>query len=198
MTPSGCPVTPGFPIRKSPDQSSFDSSPGLIAAYHVLHRLSTPRHPPCTLSSLTTLIRGCQPKARCSRTTLRRPTSRMHQANLFQRFENLVITPPTCARGTCRQRDHSELMVLRHNTVWPVSHTSPCKQGRVRPTDLRPCLQLSKSLRALPIASSHRQAEPSRVPRRNRSSSAPIAFFSSAADRSRMCKTRNENDTKAV
>ena len=54
--PSGCPVTPGFPIRRSPDQSSFDSSPRLIAACHVLHRLSTPRHPPCTLTSLTTLM----------------------------------------------------------------------------------------------------------------------------------------------
>ena len=26
------------------------SSPKLIAAYHVLHRLSEPRHPPCALS----------------------------------------------------------------------------------------------------------------------------------------------------
>ena len=63
MTPSGCPVTPGFPIRTSPDQCSFDSSPGHFAAYHVLHRLSTPRHPPCTLSSLTTIMRGCLPTA---------------------------------------------------------------------------------------------------------------------------------------
>ena len=29
----------GFPIRKSPDQSLFASSPKLIAGYHVLHRL---------------------------------------------------------------------------------------------------------------------------------------------------------------
>ena len=27
--------------------------PQLIAAYHVFHRLSVPRHPPCALSSLT-------------------------------------------------------------------------------------------------------------------------------------------------
>ena len=42
----------GFPIRKSSDQSSFDSSPRLIAAYYVLHRLLPPRHPPCALSRL--------------------------------------------------------------------------------------------------------------------------------------------------
>src|ERR671936_2404090 len=39
----------GFPIRKSPDQRLVSTSPGLIAAAHVLHRLSTPRHPPCAL-----------------------------------------------------------------------------------------------------------------------------------------------------
>ena len=47
---------PGFPIRKSPDQRSFASFPELIAGYHVFRRLSMPRHPPDTLSSLTTFI----------------------------------------------------------------------------------------------------------------------------------------------
>jgi hypothetical protein len=42
----------GFPIRRSPDRSSFTSSPGLIAGYNVLHRLLVPRHPPTALSSL--------------------------------------------------------------------------------------------------------------------------------------------------
>jgi hypothetical protein len=74
----------------------------------------------------------------------------MDQANLFQRFENLVITSPTYARGVCRQRDHSELMVLRHNTVWPASHTSPCKQGRVRPTDLRPFFSCQRAFAPRP------------------------------------------------
>src|SRR5690606_24526936 len=44
----------GFPIQKSPAQSLFSSSPKLIAAYHVFHRLLTPRHPPFALNSLTT------------------------------------------------------------------------------------------------------------------------------------------------
>jgi hypothetical protein len=42
----------GFPIRKSSDQSSVDSSPRLIAASYVLHRLLVPRHPPCALINL--------------------------------------------------------------------------------------------------------------------------------------------------
>ena len=40
----------GCPIRKSADITLVCSSPQLIAAYHVLHRLSEPRHPPCALS----------------------------------------------------------------------------------------------------------------------------------------------------
>ena len=47
---------PGFPIRKSTDRRLFAGFPWLIAGYHVLHRLSMPRHPPHTLSSLITFI----------------------------------------------------------------------------------------------------------------------------------------------
>ncbi len=42
-----------FSIRKSPDQSPFDGSPRLIAAYYVLRRLLVPRYPSYSLNSLT-------------------------------------------------------------------------------------------------------------------------------------------------
>jgi hypothetical protein len=42
----------GFPIRKSPDQSSLANSPRLIAGCYVLLRLLVPRHPPCALNNL--------------------------------------------------------------------------------------------------------------------------------------------------
>ena len=51
----------GFPIQKSPGQSLFSSSPKLIAAYHVFHRILAPRHPPFALSSLATKL-YCQKK----------------------------------------------------------------------------------------------------------------------------------------
>ncbi len=38
-----------FLIRRPRDQRSVSTSPGLIAAAHVLHRLLAPRHPPCAL-----------------------------------------------------------------------------------------------------------------------------------------------------
>src|SRR5579872_329327 len=47
-------------IRESRDQRLFDGFPELIAAFHALHRLLTPRHPPHALSSLTTLILASQ------------------------------------------------------------------------------------------------------------------------------------------
>ena len=46
----------GFPIRKSAAVTLVDSSPQLFVAYHVLHRLSTPRHPPNALAYLTLYI----------------------------------------------------------------------------------------------------------------------------------------------
>jgi hypothetical protein len=45
-------LVPGFPIRTSSDPRSVDSSPRLIAASYVLHRLPVPRHPPCALKHL--------------------------------------------------------------------------------------------------------------------------------------------------
>ena len=43
----------GFPHSEIPVSKLICSSPGLIAAYRVLHRLLMPRHSPYTLSSLT-------------------------------------------------------------------------------------------------------------------------------------------------
>ena len=56
---SSCPMYSGmgtralprvsFLIRRFPDQRLVSTSPRLIAAAHVLHRLLAPRHPPCAL-----------------------------------------------------------------------------------------------------------------------------------------------------
>jgi hypothetical protein len=46
---------PGCPIRRSGDLILVCSSPRLIAAYHVLHRLLEPRHPPCALIRFKTI-----------------------------------------------------------------------------------------------------------------------------------------------
>ena len=42
----------GLPHSDIPGSTPVCGSPKLFAAYHVLHRLPSPRHPPCALSSL--------------------------------------------------------------------------------------------------------------------------------------------------
>ena len=42
-----------FPHSEIPGSKDVCSSPRLIAAYHVFHRLLVPRHSPCALYSLT-------------------------------------------------------------------------------------------------------------------------------------------------
>ena len=60
----------GFPIRRSSDVTPVCGFPKLIAACHVLLRLSLPRHPPCALSSLTielTPAQGAESLQSCSK-----------------------------------------------------------------------------------------------------------------------------------
>jgi hypothetical protein len=42
-----------FPDSETSGSTVVCTSPKLIAAYHVLHRFRTPRHPPCALINLT-------------------------------------------------------------------------------------------------------------------------------------------------
>ena len=46
----------GFPHSDISGSKPADGSPKLFAVNHVLHRLLTPRHPPCTLCSLITRV----------------------------------------------------------------------------------------------------------------------------------------------
>ena len=70
----------GFPIRTSPDQL-ICSSPRLIAACHVLHRLLMPRHSPCALYSLTFRINLAD--------------SQLNYAGNHKEFDQIVLLPFT-------------------------------------------------------------------------------------------------------
>ena len=60
-------LSAGFPHSEISGSKDICSSPKLIAAYHVFHRLLVPRHPPCALSSLTRCLfaAGTALKRRC-------------------------------------------------------------------------------------------------------------------------------------
>ena len=95
----------GFPIRTSSDQRSVDSSPRLIAASYVLHRLSVPRHPPCALKHLQTqkpFIRKITPQQTPHNQEHRKPRTptcmRLDARNHYPRIKH--HTPPPSGATT--------------------------------------------------------------------------------------------------
>ena len=79
----------GFPHSEICGSQAICASPQLIAAYHVLHRLLTPRHPPCALSSLTEHSRCSmarltrQPVFSCQRPQTRHRTSPVRSTAIY-------------------------------------------------------------------------------------------------------------------
>src|SRR3954469_12250245 len=75
----------GSPIRTSSDQRSVDSSPRLIAASYVLHRLLVPRHPPCALNNLAT----------------QKPHNRPRKETICAALHKLCYRVRRCSRPLC-------------------------------------------------------------------------------------------------
>ncbi len=100
---------PGFPIRTPSDLSSVDSSPRLIAASYVLHRLLMPRHPPCALNNLTTKMLAST--VQFSNNHPRQPLTRDTSQTLVSRPTE--ISRPTRACGMTSKRSGTE------TTPWP-------------------------------------------------------------------------------
>ena len=67
----------GFPHSEIHGSKPVRSSPQLIAAYHVLHRLSTPRHPPNALLALDRSHYRCPSNPSGSYATDERPVSKI-------------------------------------------------------------------------------------------------------------------------
>src|SRR3954463_1492200 len=91
----------GSPIRKSSDQRSVDSSPRLIAASYVLHRLLVPRHPPCALKNLATQKPHTHPRKEADVRTYTNPAKQSQKmlASTVQ-FSTYDQTPATRPRRT--------------------------------------------------------------------------------------------------
>src|SRR5438128_9200815 len=123
---------PGSPIRTPPDQRSVDSSPGPIAASHVLHRLLVPRHPPCALDHLhTTHTRHPAHGRPC-------PGQRSASSRHYNR--NLEITRHPPHKEGCQLLDaRIHYPVHKHPTATqtqeppPTPHTHTLRQGNPPP-----------------------------------------------------------------
>src|SRR5262245_53998849 len=85
-------------IRGPRDHCLFDDSPEIIAAFHALHRLLTPRHPPHALSSLTTMILASRParpaRNRVTRFRRKRPDGKQvcYRDCRALRIDNRLVT----------------------------------------------------------------------------------------------------------
>lgn len=113
-------LAPGFPIRTSSDPRSVGSSPRHIAASHVLHRLSVPRHPPCALKHLQHKTKKMSHHPHTTPTPERADTMCGYQKNLhYIQEHNPKKAVPLDARNHYPQIKH---------------HTPPPKQGNNTPT----------------------------------------------------------------
>ena len=78
-------------VRESRVLRLFDGSPGLFAAFHALHRLPTPRHPPCALLELD----HADPRLPPSRS----PVPVIPQINLGKTFDHRRFAGRSPRRG---------------------------------------------------------------------------------------------------
>src|SRR5439155_10162449 len=108
----------GFPHSEIPGSKLICSSPGLIAAYRVLHRLLVPRHSPYTLSSLTlrNSTNACLEAGRLSPPTSTHAIAFMHTACVWSEklpFAGYSVVKESASlylairrSGGWRSRDH--------------------------------------------------------------------------------------------
>ena len=104
MTPAG------FPHSDIPGSTRICRYPRLFAAYHVLHRLLVPRHPPCALSSLTGHPFGaCSLVTRFSYSVVNDParTSSVRELATRTRRDHRAI-PGGARRDSCQRRSAGE------------------------------------------------------------------------------------------
>jgi hypothetical protein len=105
-------------IRVPRDHHSFVNSPGLIADFHALHRLLTPRHPPYALRSLTTIIQNS------------RYPAELRQASLVDSLPSIpvevVITLPTTISIRVCPRSQSLSCLLSRVALYDEAKRHPC------------------------------------------------------------------------
>jgi hypothetical protein len=129
-----------FLIRRSRDQRSVSTSPGLIAAAHVLHRLLAPRHPPCALILLIRKehVDVAMEFSRCARARAAHPSQKAApQQGLGPSKLNSVR--PALERTDTRDEVDIVLGELVHRTASGTSSkpsTSPAASGVRAPDSL--------------------------------------------------------------
>lgn len=106
-------------IRESRDQRLFIDYPKHFADFHALRRLLMPRHPPCTLNSLTTNIQISPAKnLPCEKQT---PTEENHQSAFDQHWLPVSKPKNQPTHQTIYNPDNDiylNVIVKSHSFVW--------------------------------------------------------------------------------
>ena len=124
----------GFPHSEISGSKFVRNSPELIAAYHVLHRLSVPRHPPNALKTLDRSHHQCSPppapKGKRSMARQIRPSC---FASIRCRRDVRRASPHPPPRRTADDSPQPDECPL-HNVKQPASRTQPGNARRQRPS----------------------------------------------------------------
>ena len=128
-------LVPGFPIRTSSDQRSVGSSPRLIAASNVLHRLPVPRHPPCALKHLQhefhykPIWKNCT-SMRPTRTPERTTSCSLDARNPYPRIKHHTPPPKPGATTAHLDPEDPEQQGLLSQSPIVCSANSRCRHPR--------------------------------------------------------------------
>src|SRR5215212_9608948 len=125
-------VEGGFPHSEILGSKLVRSSPRLIAAYHVLHRLSAPRHPPNALKALDHSHDRCpprpDPRIQSGLTLIRKtwpePLGPSHYACRTYRIKGAVT--PSLVAGRCPAYPICSLFTMSNTRPRPLRPRANC------------------------------------------------------------------------
>ena len=127
----------GFPHSEILGSKLIRSSPKLIAAYHVLHRLCMPRHPPIALKTLDRSHCQCPSSERChwhKKTSFSRSVREARLGNLIICEGLSVLRDGPCSSPPGRLRKVMDLSGpgSEHGTRTNLLFTMSCRTGGER------------------------------------------------------------------
>jgi hypothetical protein len=126
----------GFPHSEIHGSKGIRTSPWLIAAYHVLHRLCMPRHPPIALKTLDRSHCQCPPGSL--------PTVLARKTSFSRSVRWPAVKPPIICRGLSVPGDEPPVAVEPEQIF-----SSRCRQNR-RMARSRPRTFASRRMTRLP------------------------------------------------
>jgi hypothetical protein len=150
MTPAG------LPHSEISGSRLVCSSPELFAAYHVLHRLLTPRHPPSALSSLTELHKCTMQVGTLGPNIANSMRSHDVRRNVRATFRQIVAVKEHISHGaTTHRRPRMQKAIGKQYPPRPHRFRT-CGDNRARTGNLRRARAALSQLSYIPVETRNR------------------------------------------